>query len=228
MCTRAKTFICLFSCCRPSRGCPKWISLPWLKREGGKERGQKTNLWLLVYLDIGLAHVAAPGDRATFPLLTFCQLVNQESQEIFLQPQNIASHIPHLICYFSFILLLVRRGICIFSWAGRKAVYGLDVAMFVSLIVTWWRCQSTSTCGNLIAPATWRTSSQLEYIQIRNQEIPEAGLRASLSNVYFLVWIWIDDKPYATFFCQKILNSLLSSSTSPSIKNACSFVNSCF
>ena len=29
-----------------------------------------------------------------------------------------------------------RRELCIFSLATRKAVYGLDVAMFVSLIVT--------------------------------------------------------------------------------------------
>ena len=158
-----------------------------------------------------------------FPLLTFCQLVNQESQEIFLQPQNTS---PDIICYFGFILLLVRRGICIFSWAGRKAVYRLDVAMLVSLIVTWWRCHSTSACGNLRAPATWRTSSQLEFIQIRNQEIPEAGLRASLSNV--LVWIWSNDKPNATFLCQKRLNSLLNLSASRSISNACTFVNSCF
>ena len=145
-----------------------------------------------------------------------------KSGDISSTAEYCSSHSPDLICYFGFILLLVRRGLCIFSWAGRKAVYGLDVAMFVSLIVTWWRCQSTSTCGNLRAPATWRTSSQLEYIQIRNQEIPEAGLRA------FLVWIWSNEKPTATFLCQKRLNPLFISSASPSIKNACSFVNSCF
>ena len=125
-----------------------------------------------------------------------------KSGDISSTAEYCSSHSPDLICYFGFILLLVRRGLCIFSWAGRKAVYGLDVAMFVSLIVTWWRCQSTSTCGNLRAPATWRTSSQLEYIQIRNQ-IPEAGLLASLSNVYFLVWIWSNDKPNATFSAKK-------------------------
>ena len=59
-----------------------------------------------------------------------------KSGDISSTAEYSSSPSPDLICYFGFILLLVRRGLCIFSWAGRKAVYGLDVAMFVSLIVT--------------------------------------------------------------------------------------------
>ena len=88
-----------------------------------------------MYLDIGLVHVAAPGDRATFPLVDFLP-VGQPGKSGDISSTAGSSHSPDLICYFGFILLLVRRGLCIFSWAGRKAVYGLDVAMFVSLIVT--------------------------------------------------------------------------------------------
>ena len=89
-----------------------------------------------MYLDIGLVHVAAPGDRATFPLVDFLPVGQPgKSGDISSTAEYCSSHSPsHLL--FGFILLLVRRGICIFSWAGRKAVYRLDVAMFVSLIVT--------------------------------------------------------------------------------------------
>ena len=104
----------------------------------------------------------------------------------------------------------------------RHVCFSYCNMMALSVNLNLWKPDSTCDMKNLFS------TCQLEDIQIRNQEIPEAGLRASLSNVYFLVWIWIDDKPNATFFCQKILSSLLSSSTSPSIKNACSFVNSCF
>ena len=64
-----------------------------------------------------------------------------------------------------------RRERCIFSLARRKAVYGLDVAMFVSLIVTWWRCPSTPHSGNLISPSftTWtrphRHSTPISWLQ---------------------------------------------------------------
>ena len=90
-----------------------------------------------MYLDIGLVHVAAPGDPATFPLVDFLPVGQPgKSGDISSTAEYCSSHSPDIICYFGFILLLVRRGICIFSWAGRKAVYRLDVAMFVSLIVT--------------------------------------------------------------------------------------------
>ena len=176
---------------------PNWKDKEW-KKEVREQICDFLCIWILAWPMLPLRAIEPP-----FPCWLSASWSTRKVRRYFFNHRIFLLTFPGSNLLFWLILRLVRRGICIFSWAGRKAVYGLDVAMFVSLIVTWWRCQSTSTRGNLIAPATWRTSSQLEYMQIRNQEIPEAGLRASLSNVYFLVWIWIDDKPNATFFCQK-------------------------
>ena len=56
----------------------KLAVLNWRKKEE-KERGQRTNLWLLVYLDIGLSNVSARGDRGT---LSVCWLSASWSRKV--------------------------------------------------------------------------------------------------------------------------------------------------
>ena len=140
------------------RGCPDQIE------KTKKERKRSENKFVTsCVFGYWLGPCCCSGRSSHLSLVDFLPVGQPgKSGDISSTAEYSSSHSPFNLLFW-FILLLVRRGICIFSWAGRKAVYRLDVAMFVSLIVTWWRCQSTSTCGNLIAPATWRTSSTWGY-----------------------------------------------------------------
>ena len=155
LCICVKSIYCLVLGRGLDRGCTNWVSCPKLKTGGEKEKGRKTNLWLLVYLDIGFFWLGrcfcSRRSRDVGRLLTFHQLV-KKTREIFLSLE-LVTMITLDFYDDDYIPVGQRRGSCIFSLARGKSVYRLDVAMFVSLIVTWWRCPSTEHSRNLISPA---------------------------------------------------------------------------
>ena len=155
LCICVKSIYCLVLGRGLDRGCTNWVSCPKLKTGGEKEKGWKTNLWLLVYLDIGFFWLGrcfcSRRSRDVGRLLTFHQLV-KKTREIFLSLE-LVTMITLDFYDDDYIPVGQRRGSCIFSLARGKSVYRLDVAMFVSLIVTWWRCPSTEHSRNLISPA---------------------------------------------------------------------------